>query len=144
MDFPYHHQVQIPRSVCFHQSTKSLVFFMYLLFKDNQELRQISWIIVEYSATQEKTISEERQRTKRLFRTCQEMYQKDIKPKFRDLLDNCAVISGQDILSNQCWAVPRIKIDTRPAITNHLQNLYEFRFVGEWCGNTPYVSTKNH
>ena len=49
---------------------------------------------------QEQAISEERQRTKRIFSDrAKELYKNEIKPQFQQMLDACPVISGQNILS---------------------------------------------
>src|SRR5574344_1492787 len=115
-----------PDQFAFTNQPNHLVFFLYSLFKDDQELRQnfLDFCRVQCFA-QEQTISEERQRTKRLFQErAKDMYQKDIKPKFRDLLDNCPVISGQDILPLSVLGNSKNKERYKVAITCHLQNLY--------------------
>jgi hypothetical protein len=115
-----------PDQFAFNNQPNHLVFFMYPLFKDNQELHQnfIDYCRVQCFA-QEPAISEERQRTKRIFQDrAKDMYQKDIKPKFRDLLDNCPVVSGQDILPQSILGSAKNKERYKVAITYHLQNLY--------------------
>jgi len=117
-----------PDQFAFTNQPNRLVFFLYPLFKDNQELRQnfLDYCRVQCFA-QEKAISEERQRTKRLFQErAKEMYQKDIKPKFRDILDNCPVISGQDVLPPSVLGSAKNKERYKVTIASHLQNLYEF------------------
>ncbi len=112
----------------FTKQPNHLVFFLYPLFKDNQELRQnfLDYCRVQCFA-QEPAISEERQRTKRLFQDrAKEMYQKEIKPKFRDLLDSCPVISGQEILPQSVLGTAKNKERYKTAMNRHLQNLYSF------------------
>jgi len=117
-----------PDQFAFTNQPNHLVFFLYPLFKDNLELRQnfLDYCRVQCFA-QEKAISEERQRTKRLFQErAKEMYQKDIKPKFREILDNCPVISGQNVLPPSVLGNAQNKERYKVAITSHLRNLYEF------------------
>ena len=136
-----------PDQFAFTNQPNHLVFFMYPLFKDNQELRQnfLDYCRVQCFA-QEKAISEERQRTKRLFQErAKEMYQKDIKPKFRDLLDNCAVISGQDILSQSVLGSTKNKDRYKTCITYHMQNLYSSALLvngSEYPKTTSELSSK--
>lgn len=117
-----------PDQFAFTNQPNHLVFFLYPLFKDNQELRQnfLDYCRVQCFA-QEPAISEERQRTKRLFQDrAKEMYQKDIRPKFRDLLDSCPVISGQEILPQSVLGTAKNKERYKAAMNRHLQNLYSF------------------
>lgn len=117
-----------PDQFAFTNQANHLVFFLYPLFMDNQELRQnfLDYCRVQCFA-QEPAISEERQRTKRLFQDrAKEMYQKDIRPKFRDLLDSCPVISGQEILPQSVLGTVRNKERYKAAMNRHLQNLYSF------------------
>ena len=120
-----------PDQFAFTNQPNHLVFFLYSLFKDDQELRQnfLDYCRVQCFA-QEQAISEERQRTKRIFQErAKDMYQNDIKPKFRDLLDNCPVISGQDILPQSVLGNSKNKERYKVAITYHLQNLYRSAVV---------------
>lgn len=117
-----------PDLFAFTNQPNHLVFFLYPLFKDNQELRQnfLDYCRVQCFA-QEPAISEERQRTKRLFQDrAKEMYQKDIRPKFRDLLDSCPVISGQEILPQSVLGTAKNKERYKATMNRHLQNLYSF------------------
>lgn len=117
-----------PDQFAFTNQANHLVFFLYPLFKDNQELRQnfLDYCRVQCFA-QEPAISEERQRTKRLFQDrAKEMYQKEIKPKFRDLLDSCPVISGQEILPQSVLGTAKNKERYKTAMNRHLQNQYSF------------------
>lgn len=112
----------------FTNQPNHLVFFIYPLIKDNQELRQnfLDYCRVQCFA-QEPAISEERQRTKRLFtERAKEMYNKEIKPKFRELLDNCPVISGQEVIPQSMLGTVKGKERYKVAMIHHLQNLYSF------------------
>ena len=134
VDFMTTASTDSPDQFAFTNQPNHLVFFLYSLFKDDQELHQnfLDFCRVQCFA-QEQAISEERQRTKRIFQErAKDMYQKDIKPKFRDLLDNCPVISGQDILPQSVLGNSKNKERYKVAITYHLQNLYRSaEFVNE-------------
>lgn len=136
-----------PDQFAFTNQPNHLVFFLYPLFKDNQELRQnfLDYCRVQCFA-QESAISEERQRTKRLFQDrAKEMYQKDIKPKFRDLLDNCPAISGNEVLPQSVLGTAKNKERYKVAMAHHLQNLYQFASLvsgSEFPKNTSELSQK--
>ena len=126
VDFLTNASTDSPEQFAFNNPNNHLVFFLYPLFKDNQELRRnfLEYCRVQCFA-QEKAISEERQRTKRLFQErAKEMYQQDIKPQFKNMLDNCPVISGQNILPQSILGSAKNKERYKVALTNHLQNLY--------------------
>ena len=117
-----------PDQFAFTNQPNHLVFFLYPLFKDNQELRQN---FLDYCRVQcflrEPAISEERRRTLELFKDrAKEMYKKDIKPKFRDLLDNCPVISGNEVIPQSVLGTAKNKERYKAAMEHHLQNLYRF------------------
>lgn len=117
-----------PEQFAFNNQPNHLVFFLYPLFKDNQELRQnfLDYCRVQLFV-QEPAISEERQRTKHLFQErAKEMHKKDIKPKFRDMLDCCPVISGQDIIPQSALGTAKNKERYKTTMQRHLQNLYSF------------------
>ena len=117
-----------PDQFAFTNQPNHLVFFLYPFFKDNQELRQN---FLDYCRVQcflrEPAISEERRRTLELFKDrAKEMYNKDIKPKFRDLLDNCPVISGNEVIPQSVLGTAKNKERYKAAMEHHLQNLYRF------------------
>ena len=117
-----------PDQFAFTNQANHLVFFLYPLIKDNQELRQnfLDYCRVQCFA-QEPAISEERQRTKRLFQDrAKEMYQKEIRPKFHYILDNCPIISGLEILPQSLLGTAKSKERYKIAMNRHLQNLYSF------------------
>lgn len=117
-----------PDQYAFTNQPNHLVFFLYPLFKDNAELRQnfLEYCRVQCFA-QEQAISEERQRTKRLFQErAKELYKNEIKPQFQQMLDVCSVISGQNVLSPSILGSAKSKERYKTALTNHLKNLYEF------------------
>lgn len=120
-----------PDQYAFNNQPNHLVFFLYPLFKNNAELRQnfLEYCRVQCFA-QETAISEERQRTKRLFQErAKEMYQNEIKPQFQHMLDICPVISGQNILSPSIIGSAKNKERYKVTLTSHLKNLYEFAHV---------------
>lgn len=117
-----------PEQFAFTNMPNHLVFFMYPQFKDNDELRRnfLDYCRVQRFA-QEPAISEERQRTKRLFmERAKDMYAKDILPKFQAILDSCPVISGQNIMSNSELGTTKKQERYKTALTRHMGNLYEF------------------
>lgn len=117
-----------PDQFAFTNQANHLVFFLYPLIKDNQELRQnfLDYCRVQCFA-QEPAISEERQRTKRVFQDrAKEMYQKEIRPKFHYILDNCPIISGLEILPQSLLGTAKSKERYKIAMNRHLQNLYSF------------------
>lgn len=116
-----------PDQFAFTNQPNHLVFFLYPLFKDNAELRQnfLEYCRVQ-SFAQEQAISEERQRTKRLFQDrAKELYKNEIEPQFQQILDVCPVISGQNILSPSIIGSAKNKKRYEVALTCHLKNLYE-------------------
>lgn len=117
-----------PEQYAFNNPQNHLVFFLYPLFKDNIELRGnfLEYCRVQRFA-QEPAISEERQRTKRLFQErAKDMYDKEIKLAFQQILDTCPVISGQNVLSVSEIGTGKKQERYKNVITRHLSTLYEF------------------
>lgn len=117
-----------PEQYAFNNPQNHLVFFLYPLFKDNIELRAnfLDYCRVQRFA-QEPAISEERQRTKRLFQErAKDMYDKDIKPAFQVILDTCPIISGQNVLTASEIGIGKKQERYKTIITKHLSYLYEF------------------
>ena len=109
------------------QSTH-LVYFLYPLFKDNQELKAnfLYYCRVQRFA-QEPAISEERQRTKMIFsQRARDMYDKEIKPQFQQILDTCPVISSCNVLSLSDTGTAKKAERYKTLLNKHLDNLYEF------------------
>lgn len=78
-----------------------LVFFLFPLYKEDKELRSM---FLEYCRvqkfSQQDALSEERQRVKNIFKErAAEMMKKEIRPRFQEMLDQCPVIAGQNVLS---------------------------------------------
>ena len=105
-----------------------LVYFLYPMFKDNQELRSnfLYYCRVQRFA-QEPAISEERQRTKLLFQQrAKELYDKEIKPQFQQILDTCPVIScGSVLTSSETGSVKKVE-RYKTLLNRHLETLYQF------------------
>lgn len=109
------------------QSTH-LVYFLYPLFKDNQELKAnfLYYCRVQRFA-QEPAISEERQRTKMIFsQRARDLYDKEIKPQFQQILDTCPVISSCNVLSLSDTGTAKKAERYKTLLNKHLDNLYEF------------------
>ena len=105
-----------------------LVFFLYPLFKENQELRAnfLYYCRVQRFA-QEPAISEERQRTKEIFKQrAKELYEKEIKPQFQQMLDTCPVISCANALSPSETGTARKAERYKVLLARHMEMLYPF------------------
>jgi len=105
-----------------------LIFFLYPLIKDNQELRAnfLYYCRVQRFA-QEPAISEERQRTKRLFQErAKDLYDKEIKPQFQHILDTCPVISCGSVLSSTDTGSAKKAERYKALLSKHMDSLYSF------------------
>lgn len=105
-----------------------LVYFLYPLFKDNQELRSnfLYYCRVQRFA-QEPAISEERQRTKEIFsQRAKELYEKEIKPQFQQILDNCPVISCGNVLSLVETGSFKRTERYKALLNRHIDTLYQY------------------
>ena len=105
-----------------------LVYFLYPMFKDNQELRAnfLYYCRVQRFA-QEPAISEERQRTKMLFQQrAKDLYDKEIKPQFQQMLDACPVISCGAVLSPSETGTAKKAERYKNLLTRHMESLYQF------------------
>lgn len=105
-----------------------LIFFLYPLIKDNKELRAnfLYYCRVQRFA-QEPAISEERQRTKRLFQErAKDLYEKEIKPQFQHILDTCPVIScGSVLLATETGSAKKVE-RYKTLLARHMESLYQF------------------
>ena len=129
------------------QQGTHLIFFLYPLIKDNKELRAnfLYYCRVQRFA-QEPAISEERQRTKRLFQErAKDLYEKEIKPQFQHILDTCPVISCGSVLS-VAETGPAKKVERyKTLLARHMESLYQFAQlvnVGEVPKNNADLSAK--
>lgn len=105
-----------------------LVYFLYPMFKDNQELRAnfLYYCRVRRFA-QEPAISEERQRTKMLFQQrAKDLYDKEIKPQFQQMLDACPVISCGAVLSPSETGTAKKAERYKNLLARHMESLYQF------------------
>lgn len=105
-----------------------LIFFLYPLIKDNKELRAnfLYYCRVQRFA-QEPAISEERQRTKRLFQErAKDLYEKEIKPQFQHILDTCPVISCGSVLSAAETGSAKKVERYKTLLVRHMESLYQF------------------
>ncbi len=109
------------------QSTH-LIYFLYPMFKDNQELRSnfLYYCRVQRFA-QEPAISEERQKTKEIFRQrARELYDKEIKPQFQQILDACPIISCGSVLSQSETGMTKKAERYKALLNRHMESLYQF------------------
>ena len=101
---------------------------LYPLIKDNQELRAnfLYYCRVQRFA-QEPAISEERQRTKRLFQErAKDLYDKEIKPQFQHILDTCPVVSCGSVLSPSETGTAKKAERYKALLARHMESLYSF------------------
>lgn len=105
-----------------------LVLFLYPLFKESQELRAnfLYYCRVQRFA-QEPAISEERQRTKEIFKQrAKELYEKEIKSQFQQMLDTCPIISCANALSPSETGMARKAERYKTLLARHMETLYPF------------------
>ena len=105
-----------------------LIFFLYPLLKDNKELRAnfLYYCRVQRFAL-EPAISVERQRTKRLFQErAKDLYEKEIKPKFQQILDTCPVISCGNVLPASETGAAKKAERYKKLLARHMESLYPF------------------
>ena len=117
-----------PEQFSLNNPANHLVFFLYPLLKENQELRNN---FLHYCRVQrfskEPAISEERQRTKLIFdQRAKELYKKEILPQFQLILDACPIISGQNVLSASDLGTTKRADRYKVALNHHLDNLYPY------------------
>lgn len=128
VDFLTTAATELPDQFAFNNLKNHLVFFLYPQFKENEELRRnfLDYCRVQKFA-QEPAISEERQRTKRIFQErAKDMYNKDILPAFQHILDTCPIISGSNVLSASELGTAKRQERYKTAINRHLSGLYPF------------------
>lgn len=128
VDFLTNAATDQPEQFAFSNMPNHLVFFLCPQYRENEELRRnfLEYCKVQKFA-QEPAISEERQRTKRIFQDrAKDMYNKDILPKFQQILDTCPVISGQSILSQAELGTVKKQERYKAALSHHMSSLYEF------------------
>lgn len=127
VDFLTTAQTDSPEQFAFGNRPEHLVFFLYPQMQEAADLRQmfLDYCRVQRFA-QEPAVSDERQRTKRLFiERAKEVYEHDIVPRFAQMLDMCPVISGQNILSASEIGVAKKAERYKNAIARHMTMLYD-------------------
>ena len=105
-----------------------LVYFLYPQLRDNMELRSnfLYYCRVQKFAL-EPAISEERQRTKEIFsQRAKELYEKEIKPQFQQILDSCPVISSCNVLSPAETGTAKKTERYKGLLSRHIETLYQF------------------
>ena len=124
-----------------------LIYFLYPQLKDHAELRAnfLYYCRVQRFA-QEPAISDERQRTKEIFRQrAKELYEKDIKPQFQHMLDTCPVISCGEVLSASEAGTAKKAERYEALLSRHMEKLYPFAMLvvgGETPKNGAELSAK--
>jgi hypothetical protein len=124
----------VPEQYALSNPDNHLVFFLYPLYKEDSELRSL---FLDYCRVQkflqQEPGSDERQRVMNLFRErASESLKKEIKPKFEKMLDDCAVISGANVLSVAEIGTAKSKERYERAISKHFSLLYnQAKLIGE-------------
>ena len=110
------------------QQANHLVYFLSPLLKDNKELLSnfLYYCRVE-RFSQEPAISEERQRTKEIFKQrARDLFEKEIKPQFQQMLDTCPVISCGAVLSQSETGTAKKAERYKMLLSRHMESLYQF------------------
>lgn len=116
-----------PDQFAFTNRPEHLVFFLYPQLREDKDLRQM---FLDYCRVQRfaqvPAVSDERQRTKRLFQDrAKDIYNKEIFPRFAYILDTCPVISGQNVLSAYEIGTAKKAERYKNAIARHMATLYD-------------------
>lgn len=133
VDFVTNADFEVPEQYALSLNNTSLanhlVFFLYPMLKDNKELLAnfMYYCRVQRFVQQDSAISEERQRTKALFKErAANLRDKEIKPQFQQILDTCPVISCSSLLSSSVIGNAKKTERYKVVLIRHLENLYEF------------------
>ena len=128
VDFLTNAHIDSPEQYAFANNPNHIVFFLNNLFKDDLELRRnFSDYCKVQRFAKEPAISEERQRTKRLFiDRAKDLYTKEIVPRFQHILDNCPVIIGDSVLSESELRSAKKQERYKEVFKRHMEKLYEF------------------
>lgn len=111
-----------------------LVFFLFPLLKENESLKRSFYYYCQVQKFSQKDAgSEERQKVKRLFQErARDIRDKEIIPQFKDLLDQCKIIAGQNVLSAAEMGRAKGKERYANAIDKHFALLYsQAKLIGE-------------
>lgn len=127
VDFLTTANTDVPEQYALGNMPNHLVFFLFPLYKENKELRNM---FLEYCRvqkfSQQDALSEERQRVKNIFKErAAEMMKKEIRPRFQAMLDQCAVIAGQNVLSPMEMGKSKGKERYDKALGKHFALLYD-------------------
>ncbi len=128
VDFITNSSVDTAEQYAFTNDRSHLAFFMYPQFIEDNELRSnfIYYCRVQ-KFMQESAISEEREKTKAIFRErANELYKRDIEPRFQHILDTCPIVSGQNALTAFETGTAKRAERYKAMINYHLSNLYQY------------------
>lgn len=104
-----------------------LVFFLYQQLQDNQVLMEnfLHYCRVQKFQQENSGVSEERRKITALFvQRARDIYERDIKPAFGNILDTCPVIAGPYVLDSTVLGTAKKKERYTKALSSHLKNLY--------------------
>ena len=114
-----------------------LVYFLYPQCKKDHELHRnfLEYCRIQRFAQQGEAVSEERRHTVDIFKArAKEVYEKEIKPKFQQILDTCPVISGVNLLTATETTTARGKERYKAIMAKHFELLYpQAQLVGDSC-----------
>lgn len=116
-----------PELYSFSNHNNHLAYFIAPLFQENKELR-IAFL--DYCRVQrfalEPVTSEERKRIRQIFLDrSKEIYSKEIRPQMHDILDKCALIAGQNIISPAEIGTTKSQERYKRALNKELSLLYD-------------------
>lgn len=133
VDFVITADADSPEEYALNNDNRHLVFFLCHQFNENKELCQNFYYYCQVQRfMQEPTVSEERQKTKRIFQErARDIYDRNIKPKFQGLLDTCPVISAQHILPTSVFGNVKRQERYERALDRHLSQLYPYATLVE-------------
>lgn len=116
-----------PELYSFSNHNNHLAYFIAPLFQENKELR-IAFL--DHCRVQrfalEPVTSEERKRIRQIFLDrSKEIYSKEIRPQMHDILDKCALIAGQNIISPAEIGTTKSQERYKRALNKELSLLYD-------------------
>ena len=112
----------------FNKDSRRLVFFLAPGYKERRLLNDFYWYcqVQDYLAHTTND-SEQRTKTNNAFKEqAAEVRKNKIEKPLREIFDNCAVISGQNVLSSAELGMKKANEKYKAAIQAHLANIYTY------------------
>lgn len=133
VDFVTHADTDSPDQYAFSTSNTALgnhlIFFLYPLLNENQELLRNfrDYCRVQRFATEQQGASEERRRTVRLFQDrANDLRKTDIEPAFHKILDACPIVSCAHVLSSSVVGNATKAERYKHLLDVHMESLYQY------------------